>query len=136
MQSSTNVRAPVSPDDSAPDSPSILLRNVSPVPPSPRKSVRLDSRDPGSVRAFLAARGVPLSEEKTTGPATALEFLGIRLDTRAMEASLPLDKLERIRAISRKMRSQTFRNAHLLFSWHPKMFLEEEPSRLFLKAAL
>uniref|UniRef100_A0AAV2MIS3 Uncharacterized protein n=1 Tax=Knipowitschia caucasica TaxID=637954 RepID=A0AAV2MIS3_KNICA len=58
MLSSLNIRAPVSPDDSAPDSPSILLRNASPVPPSPRKSVRLASRDPGSVRAFLAARGV------------------------------------------------------------------------------
>uniref|UniRef100_A0AAV2JFI4 Phosphatidic acid phosphatase type 2/haloperoxidase domain-containing protein n=1 Tax=Knipowitschia caucasica TaxID=637954 RepID=A0AAV2JFI4_KNICA len=57
MQASTTVRAPASPDDSAPDSPSILLHNISPVAPSSRKSVRLASRDPGSVRAYLAARG-------------------------------------------------------------------------------
>uniref|UniRef100_A0AAV2LQS3 Uncharacterized protein n=1 Tax=Knipowitschia caucasica TaxID=637954 RepID=A0AAV2LQS3_KNICA len=66
MQASTTVRAPASPDDSAPDSPSILLRNVSPVAPSSRKSVRLASRDPGSVRAYLAARGVVPGPDATS----------------------------------------------------------------------
>lgn len=45
--------------------------------------------------------GVPLSDEKTVGPATALEFLGIKLDSVAMVASLPLDKLFRIRDVAR-----------------------------------
>uniref|UniRef100_A0AAV2MKS7 RRM domain-containing protein n=1 Tax=Knipowitschia caucasica TaxID=637954 RepID=A0AAV2MKS7_KNICA len=66
MQSSPNVRAPASPNDSAPDSPSILLSNVSPVPPSPRKSVRLASRDAGSVRTYLAARGVVPGPDATS----------------------------------------------------------------------
>lgn len=41
--------------------------------------------------------GVPLSEEKTKGPAKAIEFLGIILDSDLMQASLPLEKLVRIR---------------------------------------
>ncbi|XP_034562822.1 uncharacterized protein LOC117829305 [Notolabrus celidotus] len=41
--------------------------------------------------------GVPLSQEKTVGPSTRLEFLGITLDSVLMQASLPLDKLSRIR---------------------------------------
>uniref|UniRef100_A0AAV2KK75 AIG1-type G domain-containing protein n=1 Tax=Knipowitschia caucasica TaxID=637954 RepID=A0AAV2KK75_KNICA len=40
MQTSPTVRAPASPNDSAPDSPSILLRNVSPMPPSPNLNTR------------------------------------------------------------------------------------------------
>uniref|UniRef100_A0AAV2J1N3 Tyr recombinase domain-containing protein n=1 Tax=Knipowitschia caucasica TaxID=637954 RepID=A0AAV2J1N3_KNICA len=52
------------------------------------------------LRPAFSALGF-LHSGKTTGPANALEFPGIRLDTRAMEASLPLDKLERIRAFSR-----------------------------------
>ncbi|XP_068584257.1 uncharacterized protein [Cebidichthys violaceus] len=44
--------------------------------------------------------GVPLSDEKTTGPTTCLEFLGITLDTIEMKASLPAEKLERIGDIS------------------------------------
>ena len=39
--------------------------------------------------------GVPLALEKTEGPLTALEFLGITLDTISFQASLPPDKLNR-----------------------------------------
>lgn len=42
--------------------------------------------------------GVPLSAEKTLGPSTSLEFLGISLDTVKMQASLPQEKLLRIRS--------------------------------------
>lgn len=42
--------------------------------------------------------GVPLSAEKTLGPSTSLEFLGISLDTVKMQASLPHEKLLRIRS--------------------------------------
>lgn len=38
--------------------------------------------------------GVPLAADKTEGPATELRFLGIIIDTIAMECRLPLDKLE------------------------------------------
>ncbi len=40
--------------------------------------------------------GVPLSEEKTSGPGTSVEFLGIYLDSISFQASLPPEKLQRI----------------------------------------
>lgn len=42
---------------------------------------------------------IPLSLEKTVGPSTSLEFLGIILDSIKMQASLPEEKLTRIRSI-------------------------------------
>ena len=39
--------------------------------------------------------GVPISLEKTFGPATDLPFLGIQLDTCSMSSSLPPDKIEK-----------------------------------------
>ena len=41
--------------------------------------------------------GVPIANEKTMGPATALKFAGITLDTVSMEARLPDDKLDKCR---------------------------------------
>ena len=40
--------------------------------------------------------GVPLPEEKCEGLATHIIFLGIKIDSMAMELRLPLDKLHRI----------------------------------------
>lgn len=54
----------------------------------------------GKLRRCFLSLGVPLSEAKTVGPVTRLEFLGITLDSVRMEASLPGEKLERIRAIA------------------------------------
>ena len=51
------------------------------------------------VRDSFRALGVPLSEEKTLGPLTSLEFLGIQLDSRLMCASPPEEKLVRMRAM-------------------------------------
>ena len=42
--------------------------------------------------------GVPIAPNKTEGPCTTLEFMGIILDTVRMEARLPVDKVERIQA--------------------------------------
>ncbi|KAE8281681.1 hypothetical protein D5F01_LYC20680 [Larimichthys crocea] len=39
--------------------------------------------------------GVPLSAEKTEGPSTSLEFLGITLDSISLQASLPIEKIHR-----------------------------------------
>lgn len=39
---------------------------------------------------------VPISKPKTEGPTTALEYLGIILDSEKMEARLPTDKIDRI----------------------------------------
>ncbi|XP_069590448.1 uncharacterized protein [Ranitomeya imitator] len=41
--------------------------------------------------------GVPLAAEKTVGPVTSLSFLGIEIDTVAMECRLPEDKLVNMR---------------------------------------
>ncbi|XP_078032220.1 uncharacterized protein LOC144467455 [Epinephelus lanceolatus] len=43
-----------------------------------------------------AFSGIPLSEEKTSGPGTSIEFLGITLDSISFQASLPLEKIQRI----------------------------------------
>ena len=40
---------------------------------------------------------IPIAGDKTQGPCTALEFMGIILDSEKMEARLPPDKVERIR---------------------------------------
>ena len=37
--------------------------------------------------------GVPIEESKLEGPASALTFLGIEIDSLAMELRLPADKL-------------------------------------------
>ena len=40
--------------------------------------------------------GVPIAAHKTEGPGTLLVFLGIEIDTRAMEVRLPTEKLHRL----------------------------------------
>ena len=52
-----------------------------------------------TMKELFLSLGVPLSEEKTAGPSTRLEFLGIILDSVRMQASLPEEKLCRIRDI-------------------------------------
>ena len=51
--------------------------------------------------------GVPLSPEKTQGPSQVMEFLGITLDSLRMRASLPLEKLVRIREVMHSMSAAT-----------------------------
>jgi hypothetical protein len=57
--------------------------------------------DGGQVKSIMlhvfAILGIPLSPQKTVGPSECLEYLGIILDTNAMQARLPPDKLCRIR---------------------------------------
>ncbi|XP_063054526.1 uncharacterized protein LOC134448797 [Engraulis encrasicolus] len=59
--------------------------------PSKPNSTVLDT-----LRSVFHEVGVPLSPEKTLGPCTSLEFLGIVLDSVAMKASLPQEKLSLI----------------------------------------
>lgn len=49
-----------------------------------------------TLTAAFSDLGVPLSEEKTLGPCTTIEFLGINLDSVSFQASLPLEKVQRI----------------------------------------
>ena len=46
--------------------------------------------------------GIPLKSQKTVEPCTTLEFLGTTIDTLAMEARLPSDKLEKLSNMLRK----------------------------------
>ena len=55
------------------------------------------SRPAHSISIVKSLLGVLLSEEKTIGPYMCLEFPSITLDSVAMQASLPQDKLTRIR---------------------------------------
>lgn len=41
----------------------------------------------------------PLSPDKTEGPSSRIQFLGILIDSKAMECSLPVDKLEDLRLL-------------------------------------
>ncbi|KAJ8259625.1 hypothetical protein GJAV_G00171580 [Gymnothorax javanicus] len=60
-----------------------------------------------AVRNVFSSLGVPLSEEKTVGPSTRIEFLGIALDSVLMQASLPEEKLCRMRDILKAFSSAT-----------------------------
>ena len=51
------------------------------------------------LKTAFATLGVPLAEDKTEGPLTSIEFLGIRLDSISYQASLPQEKLNRITLI-------------------------------------
>lgn len=50
-----------------------------------------------SATQTFAHLGVPIADRKTEGPSTCLVFLGILVDTMAMQLRLPLDKLDRLR---------------------------------------
>ncbi len=52
------------------------------------------------VQEVSSKLGVLLSPEKTSGPTTFLEFLGIKLDSVKFQASLTKDKIDRIIAMS------------------------------------
>ena len=43
--------------------------------------------------------GVPIKAEKTEFAKTCLIFMGLELDSVAMEARLPLDKLQKLRSL-------------------------------------
>jgi hypothetical protein len=49
--------------------------------------------------ALCSMLGLPMAADKTEGPAQCLTFLGIELDTVAMEARLPADKLQNLQAL-------------------------------------
>ena len=68
-------------------------------PPSP--SLSYDNICRQSLTAMLLKFGnisIPIAASKTQGPLKVLEFMGIILDSVRMEARLPADKIERLRA--------------------------------------
>jgi hypothetical protein len=56
----------------------------------------LCARDLASTKAGMDALGAPDADDKTVGPATALTYLGIRIDSVAMSISLDASKLASI----------------------------------------
>ncbi|XP_077319609.1 uncharacterized protein LOC143942234 [Lithobates pipiens] len=58
-------------------------------------------RDLGKLRVVFNNLNVPIGEHKVEGPSQAITFLGVSLDTNTMQASLPPDKLTRIRTVLR-----------------------------------
>ena len=57
--------------------------------------------------AMCAKLGLPLADDKTEGPITCLTFLGIELDTIAMEARLPAARLARLKQLMVEWGSKT-----------------------------
>ena len=47
--------------------------------------------------------GIPLSTNKTVGPSTCLQYLGVILDSVKMEASLQADKILRIKTFIQEL---------------------------------
>ena len=60
-----------------------------------------------TVRGVFTALNIPLSEKKTVGPTTRLEYLGIILDSSSMSAHLPQDKVLRIGNFVAKFQNQS-----------------------------
>ena len=61
--------------------------------------------------------GIPLAEEKTEGPTTALAFLGIQLNAAVMSASLPADRLIKLQAMVKDLAgARVVRDRHKLES--------------------
>ena len=56
-------------------------------------------RNLDTIKQIWDILGVPLALEKVEGPAISLSFLGITLDTVAMEAKLPTKKLQRLQLL-------------------------------------
>lgn len=80
--------------------------------------------------------GVPIAGHKTEGPATTLTFLGIELDSQAMEVRLPATKLQRLKEeISRwrHRRSCTKRELLSLVGQLQHACCVVKPGRTFLR---
>ena len=54
------------------------------------------------VLGLFAELGLPVAPAKLEGPTTNLCFLGIEIDTVALEIRLPQDKLSRLKELVRK----------------------------------
>ena len=53
--------------------------------------------------------GAPVEEEKSEGPATTIPFLGIEIDSIAMELRLPKDKLVQLQHVLSQWRGKKVR---------------------------
>jgi hypothetical protein len=59
--------------------------------------------------------GIPLSEKKTMGPCTVIEYLGIILDAEKMESRIPIEKINRIFSLIQELKvKRSCTKRHLL----------------------
>ncbi len=56
-----------------------------------------------TVQKVFSELGIPIAQEKTLGPTTSIEFLGINLDSVKFQVSLPKEKINRIILIATKL---------------------------------
>ncbi len=56
-----------------------------------------------TVQKVFSELGIPIAQEKTLGPTTSIEFLGINLDSVKFQVSLPKEKIDRIILIATEL---------------------------------
>jgi hypothetical protein len=89
--------------------------------------------------ALCRSLGVPMAELKTEGPVTSLAFLGIELDTVAMEARLDASRLAELRALCLAWQSKGAASAIELQSLAGKLNFAcsvVRPGRIFIRHIL
>ena len=106
-------------------------------PPAP--TVPLDSLCQASLSSMIVSfknLNIPISAAKTEGPCKVFQFMGIILDSDKMEASLPVDKVERIKTALcefRSKRSTTLQEFQSLIGTLNFTCKVISPGRLFLQ---
>ena len=88
------------------------------------------------IRHMCNRLGVPLAEDKCEGPVTRIVFLGIEIDSMAMELRLPLDKLRRVQDELRRWQAKkqcTKRELQSLLGLLQHAAVVVRPGRTFLR---
>lgn len=94
------------------------------------------SHDVRSFRSLASDLGVPIKETKCRGPSTQLVLFGLELDSLRMEASLPVDKLHKLRcsiASAARKRRITLRDLQSLIGFLNFACSVVVPGRAFLR---
>ncbi|RXN34492.1 poly [Labeo rohita] len=60
-----------------------------------------------TIQKLFSELGIPLAQDKTEGPSTSIEFLGINLDSQKFLASLPKEKIDRTIVIASTLLTNT-----------------------------
>ena len=96
----------------------------------------LASKQKDTLLATFQYLNIPVADDKLIGPATSLPYLGIQIDTVAMEVAVPAPKLEATLALLPKWRGRRTATKQELLSLIGKLHhisLVVRPGRLFLR---
>ena len=99
-------------------------------------NIILASKQKDTLLSTFQYLNIPVAEDKLIGPATSLPYLGIQIDTMAMEISVPADKLEATLALLPKWLGRRTATKQELLSLIGKLHhisLVVRPGRLFLR---